>query len=78
MDHIPSKLAALMVLSISPTVAFAYLDPGTGSALIQGLIAAIAAIGVSIKLFWHRLVAFFAGSRDEEGEEVDQEGPTQQ
>ena len=39
--------------------AYAYLDPGTGSALIQGLIAAVAAIGVTVKLYWHRIVDFF-------------------
>ena len=53
------KLAALAVISFWPLAASAYIDPGTGSMLIQGLIAAIAAIGVTLKLYWHKLVALF-------------------
>lgn len=40
-------------------VAYAYLDPGTGSALLQGVLAALAAIAVTAKLYWHRLLRFF-------------------
>ena len=42
--------------------AHAYLDPGTGSLLLQGLLAALAAIAVVTKVYWHRLLRFF-GSR---------------
>ncbi|MCP5184161.1 MAG: hypothetical protein H6993_09375 [Pseudomonadales bacterium] len=41
---------------------YAYLDPGTGSALIQGLIATVAAVGVTLKLYWHRFVGLFSRS----------------
>lgn len=36
--------------------AYAYLDPGTGSAILQGVLAALAAIAVVLKLYWHRLL----------------------
>jgi hypothetical protein len=39
-------LLAAAAASIMPGVAYAYLDPATGSILVQGLIGAIAAIGV--------------------------------
>ncbi|MFA5628220.1 MAG: hypothetical protein WCX90_08950 [Thiohalomonadaceae bacterium] len=39
-----------------PLDALAYLDPGTGSALLQGVIGAIAAIGIVLKLYWHRFL----------------------
>lgn len=39
-------------------VAHAYLDPGTGSALLQGVLAALAAIAIIAKLYWHRLLRF--------------------
>ncbi len=35
--------------------AYAYLDPGTGSILIQGLIGAVAAGLAFFKFYWHRL-----------------------
>ncbi len=40
--------------------AYGYLDPGTGSLLIQGLIAALLGGGMAIKLFFHRIKQFFA------------------
>ena len=37
----------------------AYLDPGSGSMLLQILLGGFAAIGVIGKLYWHRLTALF-------------------
>ena len=42
----------------------AYVDPGAGSMLLQGLIAAIAAGFVVVKLYWTKVKAFlFRGNR---------------
>lgn len=41
--------------------AAAYLDPGTGSMLLQALLGGVAAVGVIAKLYWHRLTAVFRG-----------------
>lgn len=54
----------LATLIATPLSASAYIDPGTGSALIQGLIATVAAVGVTAKLYWHRLMAFFGRKAD--------------
>jgi uncharacterized membrane protein len=67
-----------LAILIFPSTAFAYLDPGTGSALIQGLIAAIAAIGLSIKLFWHRFVAMFSGKIRTDSDSKESAAPVQQ
>ena len=40
--------------------AYAYLDPVTGSMLIQGLIGAIVGAAVAIKLYWSRLKTWYA------------------
>lgn len=53
------QILLIAVSAISPATAFAYIDPGTGSVLIQGIIAAIAAVGVTLKLYWHRVIGFF-------------------
>jgi hypothetical protein len=43
-----------------------YLDPGSGSLLIQLLAAGLlGGIGILIKTFWHRIKAFFTGKKDE-------------
>ena len=52
----------LMLVGIMPTgIAQAYLDPGSGSLLIQIIIAGILGLLVAIKLYWSRIVAFFTG-----------------
>lgn len=68
--------ALLLALAMSP--AHAYLDPGSGSAILQGIIGALAAIAITLKLYWHRLLRFLRlrksidYSDDEASDEVDQ------
>ena len=55
---------------ISVDTAFAYLDPGTGSMLLQVILGGIAAVGVAIKLYWHKLrVAIGLGRKTEKPDE---------
>ena len=58
-----SILAILLIccclLIFSANTAYAYLDPATGSMIVQAVIAAVAAISVSIGIFWSRLRSFF-------------------
>jgi hypothetical protein len=35
---------------------FAYLDPGTGSMLVQLLVGGVAAAGVAARLYWNRIL----------------------
>ena len=53
----------IQLLAVLPYIfvnrAYAYIDPGTGSMIIQAVIAAIAVASVSIGIFWRRLRAFF-------------------
>jgi hypothetical protein len=50
--------------------AYAYLDPGTGSMLIQGIIGAVAAVGITLKLYWHKIKLMISG-RKSPGETTD-------
>jgi hypothetical protein len=52
------------VLAVFPETANAYIDPGTGSLLVQSLLATIAAGLVFGRTAWHRIKAFFRGRRD--------------
>ena len=45
--------------------AFAYLDPGSGSFIIQMIIASVAGVAYAMKLYWRRISAFFKGSKVE-------------
>ena len=48
-------LATLLLLALAGP-AQAYIDPSSGSMILQGIIAGIAAILVTAKLWWHRLL----------------------
>ena len=52
------KILAINFISLFIIVssAHAYLDPGTGSIILQGLIAALAAGAVFIKMYWYKLL----------------------
>ena len=55
-------LLTLGVLLISADDAHAYLDPGTGSMLLQGLIGGIAVASVAIGGYWSKVKAFFSSA----------------
>ena len=46
-------LTALTLLAASP--AYAYLDPGTGSILVQALLAGLAVASAAVAAFWTRI-----------------------
>jgi len=57
-------MAAISGLFVFPAQAYAYLDPGTGSMILQGIIGGMAAAAVVAKLYWHRLLRFFGFRKD--------------
>ena len=48
------SLSCIVVLIIFPTKAFAYLDPGTGSIILQAILGFIAATIASISIYWEK------------------------
>lgn len=40
------------------TLRLAYLDPGSGSFVVQALIAMFAGVAVTVRLYWHKIKAF--------------------
>ena len=56
------KIAFFLLGSIFPLTTFAYLDPGTGGIILQGLIAAVAAAGFVMKAYWYKFKSFFGKS----------------
>ena len=52
--------AAISLLIFFAKPAYAYIDPGTGSMMIQAVIAGIAAASVSIGIFWKRIKLFLS------------------
>lgn len=56
---------ALCGLGLQAGTAQAYLDPGTGSMILQVLLGGVAGAMVALRLYWGRLKTFFAGRRAE-------------
>jgi|TARA_B100001971_G_C18195266_1_gene541072 hypothetical protein len=40
--------------------AYAYIDPGSGSIILQAILGAIAAIGATISIYWLKIKKFFS------------------
>ena len=45
---------------------YAYLDPGSGSIILQAIVAAIAAGGVTIKIYWQKVKSLFKKNKKKE------------
>lgn len=58
-----------ILLLLIITDAEAYLDPGTGSMMLQVILGGLAAVGVAIKLYRHKLAAAFGLRKKEEVED---------
>jgi len=50
-------VTGILVLGMAP--AHAYLDPGSISTLLHSVLASLVALGIALKLYWHRLLRFF-------------------
>jgi hypothetical protein len=54
------SIAAVLALAAATTPAFAYLDPGTGSMLLQGLIGGVAAASVVLSVYLQKIKETYA------------------
>lgn len=55
---------ALLSVTLFSNPAYAYLDPGTGSMIVQMIIGVIAGASVAIGAFWGKIMAFFNSFRN--------------
>jgi hypothetical protein len=52
-------LGGLLILTSATTPAFAYLDPGAGSMMLQALLATMAGSVFALRQYRKRLISFF-------------------
>ncbi len=52
-------LIVLVATVLLPTDAMAYIDPGSGSAIISAIIGFVVAIGLLFKTFWYKISSIF-------------------
>lgn len=63
------KLVGLLILLvlIFPQSAHAYLDPRTGSMILQIVLGGFAGIAIIVRLFWTRIKGKFCGAKRSKG-----------
>jgi uncharacterized membrane protein YqgA involved in biofilm formation len=64
-------VTALCLAVVPAGPAFAYIDPGTSSLVLQMLIGGIIGGMFTIKLYWQRLKAFVSGKTETKLDESD-------
>ena len=70
-SQITSALAVVLIfLALVPATAHAYLDPGSGSYLLQIIVAGILSSLFLVKTYWHKIKSVFTrGSSQPESED---------
>ena len=63
------RLILMVLASLAFGNAYAYLDPGTGSMLLQVILGGVAAVAVALKLYWYRILALLGIRKKVETEE---------
>lgn len=61
-------IVVVLTAMIFPIALSAYIDPGTGSYLLQLLIAAFVGISFTIKVFWKRIKRLLSRKKEEKPE----------
>lgn len=62
---------AFLIVIVFNKPAYAYLDPGTGSILLQGLIAAVAGAMAAGGIYWNKIKNFFSGNKVKHEQQTD-------
>lgn len=57
--NMPRLFFITLLICMINTSAYAYIDPGLGSILIQATIGVIAAVSLTIKIYWQKIKDFF-------------------
>jgi len=52
-------------LAILPNIAHAYIDPGSGSAIMAAVMFGSLAASMYIKTYWYKLKALFSGKKND-------------
>lgn len=55
------KSLTIISLLISPV--FAYIDPGSGSAIMSAVIGFFVALGMAVKTYWYRIKGIFTSRK---------------
>lgn len=55
-----------------PNLAFAYVDPGSGSVIVTTILGLIAAVGYTFRKYYYKIKRMITGEKAEQKEKVEQ------
>lgn len=64
-----SILIVFLLLAVNATPALAYIDPGSGSAIMSAVIGFFVAIAMAVKTYWYKIKSIFTGKKAENQDE---------
>ena len=62
---------ALVMMLLEPAIAFAYVDPGSGSVIVTTILGFIAAIGYTFRKYFYKFKRMISGNKDKDDEQGD-------
>ena len=62
-------LAVFIGLTIVSAPALAYIDPGSGSAIMSAIIGFFVAIAMAVKTYWYKIKGIFTGKNSVKSDE---------
>ena len=57
---------------VYPNIAFAYVDPGSGSVIVTTILGLIAAVGYTIRKYYYKTKRMITGNKAEQKEAAEQ------
>jgi hypothetical protein len=57
-------LATTVALALAPSPAIAYIDPGSGSAIMSAIIGLLVVVGLFFKSIWYKITSIFMRKSD--------------
>jgi len=71
MQKINILILSVVFLSLWIQPAVAYIDPGSGSAIMSAIIGFFVAVGLAIKTFWYKIKSFFTPGKKQRKSDSD-------
>ena len=69
-------LASIILLTFA-TPAMAYIDPGSGSAIMSAIVGFFAAITMLVKTYWYKLKSLFSSRENEQDVDTTADDPAE-
>lgn len=64
------KYIGFLSLFLFSSSSYAYIDPGSGSAIMSAVIGVFVAAGLAVKTYWYKLKSFFTGNKNKAQEDI--------